>query len=99
MSTTLIDVETGNEVASGLAGIVGILIAVAVLVLTALWIIFPSIVISRFSELLKVQREIRAALRSANDAQSGMAKALQWIVDNWKFGDANSPHPPPPPPI
>jgi hypothetical protein len=62
-------------------------------------VIFPSIVISRFSKLLKVRREIRAALRSANDAQSEMAKALQWIVDNWKIGDANIPHPPPPPPI
>jgi len=66
-----------DEFGSGLAGIVVLLIALAILVLTVLWIIFPIIVISKFNDLLTVQREIRAALLSANAAQSEIAKALQ----------------------
>jgi len=35
----------------------------------------------RLYKLLKIQREIHAALLSANAARSEALKALQWIVD------------------
>jgi hypothetical protein len=42
--------------------------------------------------LLKIDREII-------NGQREIAKALQWMVDNWKIGDASSSHPPPAPPL
>jgi hypothetical protein len=58
---------TGNEV-SGLGGIFALLLALVFIVLAVLWIAFPLIGISKFNDLLKIQRE----------------KALQWMVDNWR---------------
>ena len=40
-----------------------------------MWLIFPVLVLSKFNELLKVQREIRAALLSANVVELEIAKA------------------------
>jgi hypothetical protein len=64
----------GDEFAGG---ILGILVGLFILALGILWIIFPVLVLSKFNELLKVQREIRTALLSANTAQAEIAKALQ----------------------
>ena len=83
---------TGSE----FGGLIGLIAGLLVLGLAIMWLIFPVLVLSKFNELLKVQREIRAALLSANAAQFEIAKALQWMVGNWKIGDANRPHPPPP---
>ena len=83
---------TGSE----FGGLIGLIAGLLVLGLAIMWLIFPVLVLSKFNELLKIQREIRAALLSANAAQFEIAKALQWMVDNWKIGDANRPHPPPP---
>ena len=66
-------------------GIVALFIGLLILSLAILWIIFPVLVLSRFSDLLKAQREI--------------AKALQWMVNNWKDEDSKPPPPPPPPPV
>jgi uncharacterized protein YacL len=71
---------TGSE----FGGFIGLIIGLLVLVLAIMWLIFPVLVLSKFNELLQVQREIRAALLSANVAQSEIAKALQWMVNNWK---------------
>jgi hypothetical protein len=38
----------------------------------------------RLHKLLKVQREIHAALLSANAARSETLKALQWIWTSWQ---------------
>lgn len=83
--------------ASDFADFIRLVAGALVLVLAITWSIFPFLVLSKFNELLKLQREIRAALLSANAAQSEIAKVLQWMVDNWKQGDINAPHPPPPP--
>ena len=64
-------------------GFIGVIVGLLVLALAIMWLIFPVLVLSKCNELLKVQREIRAALLSANVAQSEIAKALQWMVNNW----------------
>ena len=65
---------TGVE---SVGGMIGALIGLLVLALAILWIIFPVVVLSKFNELLKIERE---AMR----ARAEVAKALQWMVDNWK---------------
>jgi len=65
---------TGVE---SVGGVIGVLVGLLVLALAILWIIFPVVVLSKFNELLKIERE---AMR----ARAEVAKALQWMVDNWK---------------
>jgi hypothetical protein len=91
---------TGSE---SVGGFFMLIIGLLVFVLAILWISFPIIVLSKFNELLKIdreimkdQREIRAALLSANAAQSEIAKALQWMVNNWKQESSKPPDQPPP---
>jgi hypothetical protein len=62
-----------------------LVVALAIASVAICWIVFPLIVVSKFNELLKVDREIL-------NAQSEIAKALQWMVDNWK--DEGSKPPP-----
>jgi hypothetical protein len=38
----------------------------------------------RLSKLVRIQREILQATMRGNDARSEIAKALQWMVNNWK---------------
>ncbi len=80
-------------------GFFGLIIGILGLVLAITWLIFPFLGLSRFDKLLKVHTRFAPQLYSANAAQSEIAKALQWMVDNWKIGNASSPHPPPPPPV
>ncbi len=54
-----------------------IIAGLLVLALAVCWIIFPVIVISKFNELLDVQRK-------SLDQQRENAKALQWLVDKSK---------------
>ena len=75
-------------------GFIGVIVGLLVLALAIMWLIFPVLVLSKLNELLQVQREIRAALLSANVAQSEIAKALQWMVNNWKQEGSK-----PPPPV
>ena len=65
-----------------LGSFAAILLWLIILVVAILWICFPILVLSKFNELLKVQRAIHAALHSANTARAEIAKA-QWMVDNW----------------
>ena len=61
-------------------GVFGLLVGLLILSLALLWVIFPVLLLSKFNELLKAQREI--------------AKAMQWMVNNWKDEDSK-----PPPPV
>ena len=82
--------------AESVGGVMVSLIALLILALAVLWIIFPVLVLSKFNELLKIEREANRARaeagREANRAHTEVAKALQWIVDNWK--DEGSKPPP-----
>ena len=68
-------------------GAIAILLGLLILALAILWVIFPVVVLSKCNELLKIERE---AMR----ARIEVAKALQWIVDNWKDEDSKQPPPP-----
>ena len=61
-------------------GLFGVFLFACVLTIIIYWIIFPILVLRRLKELHGAQREI--------------AKALQWMVNNWK--DEGSRPPPPP---
>ena len=74
--------------ATGVESVGGVIVAVIglfILALAILWVIFPVVVLSKFNELLKIERE-------AMKARTEVAKALQWMVDNWK--DEGSKPPP-----
>jgi hypothetical protein len=71
--------------AESVGGVIGVLIGLLILALAILWVIFPVVVLSKFNELLKIEREARKA-------RAEVAKALQWMVDNWK--DEGSKPPP-----
>src|SRR4030095_3086826 len=60
---------TGKDAGIVLAGC--LILAVAVC-----WVVFPLIVLSKFNDLLKVNREIM-------NAQREIARALQGMVNNW----------------
>ena len=66
-----------------LGSFAAILLWLIILVVAILWICFPILVLSKFNELLKVQRAIHAALHSENTARAEIAKA-QWMVENWR---------------
>jgi hypothetical protein len=59
-------------------------VAFAIAAVAICWVVFPLIVVSKFNELLKVDREIL-------NAQREIAKALQWMVNNWKNGGSKPP--------
>jgi hypothetical protein len=63
-------------------------------------LILPFIIISKFNELLKVQRhatiqiqEVAMKLGALNETAMERTKALQWMLDNWPA--AKTPEPPP----
>jgi len=64
MSTTPMIAATGSE----FGGLIGLIAGLLVFGLAIMWLIFPVLVLSKFNELLKVQREIRAALLSKRRA-------------------------------
>jgi hypothetical protein len=67
-----------------LGGFAAILLGLLILVVAVLWILFPILVLIKFNELLKAQLRIHRALLSANTIREEIAKALQWMVDNWR---------------
>jgi hypothetical protein len=82
------------------AGLFGGVFGLFVFVLSIFWLILPFIIISKFNELLKVQRhattqiqDIAAQLAALNQSALERMKALQWMLDNWP---AHKPPAPPP---
>ena len=67
-------------------GLFGMLLACLILVLAIAWLVFPFLVIFKFNDLIKAEKE-------SMDPKREIAKALQWMVDNWK--DKGSKPPPP----
>jgi hypothetical protein len=57
------------------------------LALAILWVVFPVIVLTKFNDLLKIEREVK-------NARTEFAKALQWMMDSWKIKGSK-----PPPPV
>ena len=60
------------------SGIIGLFLFACILTIIIYWIIFPILVLRRMNDLKDAQREI--------------AKALQWMVNNWR--DDGKPPPP-----
>ena len=77
-----------------LGGFAALLLGLLILVVAVLWIIFPILVLIKFNELLNAQRAIHRALLAANTVREEIAKALQWMVNNWR--DDSKPPPSPP---
>ncbi len=80
----------GDEFAGG---ILAILVGLLILVVAVVWILFPILVLVKFNDLLEAQRAIHRALLAANTVRDEIAKALQWMVNNWR--DDSKPPPPP----
>jgi cytochrome bd-type quinol oxidase subunit 2 len=81
---------SNDNSAAAAGGFFTLIIGLFVLLLTIAWVIFPFIVISKFNELLKVQRhatlqiqEIAGRIASSNQSALERMKALQWMLDNW----------------
>jgi hypothetical protein len=77
-----------------LGGFAVMVLALLILVVACIWIVFPILVLTKFNDLLKTQRAIHRALLAANTVRDEIAKALQWMVNNW--GDDSKPPPPTP---
>jgi hypothetical protein len=67
-----------------LGGFAALLLGLLILVVAVLWVIFPILVLIKFNDLLNAQRAIHRALLAANTVREEIAKALQWMVDNWR---------------
>jgi hypothetical protein len=72
------------------AGLFGGILGLFVFVLSIFWLILPFIIISKFNELLKVQRhatlqiqDVAARLTAIDQSALERMKALQWMLDNW----------------
>jgi hypothetical protein len=61
-----------------------LLVALGIIVLAVIWILFPIMVWIKLTELLESQRAIHRALLAANSVREEIAKALQWMVNNWQ---------------
>jgi uncharacterized membrane protein len=82
----LLIASNGTDVGGFFGGIFGLFI----LVLSIFWLILPFIVISKFNELLKVQRhatvqiqDVASKVATLNRSALERMKALQWMLDNW----------------
>ena len=76
-----------------MGGFAVLLLGLLILVVAVIWILFPIMVWIKLNELLEAQRANHRALLAANTVRDEIAKALQWMVNNW--GD-DSKLPPPP---
>jgi hypothetical protein len=86
--------NAGDATGAAFGGLFAAVIGIFLLLLTAAWIAFPFIVISKANEILKLLRAIDA--NAAGNARIGngvhqeiakiredTTKTLQWMVDNW----------------
>ena len=79
--------SSDSDAVTGLfSGVFGLFL----LVLSIAWLILPFIIISKFNELLRVQRhatlqiqDVAARLAALNQSALERVKALQWMLDNW----------------
>jgi hypothetical protein len=69
-----------------------LLVALGIIVMAVIWMIFPIMVWVKLNELLEAQRAIHRALLAANTVRDEIAKAMQWMVNNWR--DDSKPPPP-----
>jgi len=86
----------GNEMGTG-EFVFFLPVALGIIVLAVIWILFPIMVWIKLTELLESQRAIHRALLAANTVRDEIAKALQWMVNNWKQEVTKPPDQPPPP--
>ena len=84
-------IAAGNEMGTG-GFVFFLLVALGIIVLAVIWILFPIMVWIKLTELLESQRAIHRALLAANTVRDEIAKALQWMVNNWR--DDSKPPPP-----
>ena len=73
-----------------------LLVALGIIVVAVIWILFPIMVWIKLNELLESQRAIHRALLAANTVRDEIAKALQWMVNNWKQESSRPPSQQPP---
>jgi hypothetical protein len=76
--------EAGDAVGGFAAGLLGIGIILGIIFVVVVWILFPIMVWVKLNELLESQRAIHRALPAANTVRDEIAKALQWMVNNWR---------------
>jgi hypothetical protein len=74
-------IAAGGDVFGGFAALV---LGLLILVLAVAWILFPILVLIKLNDLLKAQLATHRALLAANTVRDEIAKALQWMVDNWR---------------
>ncbi len=86
----------GNEMGTG-EFVFFLPVALGIIVLAVIWILFPIMVWIKLTELLESQRAIHRALLAANTVRDEIAKALQWMVNNWKQEVTKPPDQQPPP--
>jgi hypothetical protein len=67
-----------------LGGFGALLLGLLIVFVVVVWILFPILVLIKFNDLLKAQHAIHPALLAANTVREEIAKALQWMVDNWR---------------
>ena len=82
----------GDELGAGGSAFF-LLVGLGIIVLAVIWFLFPIMVWIKLNELLQAQRAIHRALLAANTVRDEIAKALQWMVDNWR-DDSKPPSPP-----
>jgi hypothetical protein len=82
---------------SEFGGFIGLIVGLLLFVLAVMWLIFPIIVLSKFNELLRIDREITNGQREIINGQREIANALQWMVNNWKQEVTKPPDQQPPP--
>ena len=85
-------VAAANEMGTG-EFVFYLLVGLGIIVLAVIWILFPIMVWIKLNELMEAQRAIHRALLAANTVRDEIAKALQWMVNNWR--DDSKPPPPP----
>jgi F0F1-type ATP synthase membrane subunit b/b' len=71
-----------------LGGFAALLIGLGIIFVAVVWILFPIMVWIKLNELLKAvqnaEQRIHRALLAANTVRDEIAKALQWMVNNWR---------------
>ena len=81
-----------NSVNQIFSGLIGLFLFACLITLVIYWIAFPIMVTKYLKQMLQSQQAIHRALLAGNTVQDEIAKALQWMVNNWR--DDSKPPPP-----